>query len=128
LSLTYQVWRSEFWTVETQRALVRSVSVGGCEGSSSGEGGRPKTPWRGWRWVGVRRRFSWGLGSVVPPGLCRGMPSLMARWVSGGFLGGESSRRMVVQRRSFCAGVMADSRAGHGAAVKLPLGRSTMGS
>lgn len=112
--------------VETQRAVLRSVSLGGC---GFGEGGRPKSPWRGCRPVGVRRRFSWGSGSLFPsPDLCRGMPSLMARWVSSAFFGGESSRKMAVQKRSFCAGVMTDNRAGHGAAVKLPLGRSTMGS
>ncbi len=134
-----QVWMRLFCLVVTQRAEVKSVE---------GEG-VPKEPWRGCREVGARRRFSGGLLGVawswswfivvVVVGVgdcgdggserCKGMGSLMARWVRGGLeLVGEIWCRMAVQRGSFWEGVREDSRAGQGADEKLPLGRRTMGS
>lgn len=116
-----------FWRVETQKADVKSDSVGGEEGEAD-----PKEPWRGRREVGARRRFSccgWDAAvSASSEVVWRGIPSLMARWVRGFLEAGEMLERMAIQRGVVWDGEREVRRVGQGAAVKLPEGRRTSGS
>ena len=66
-----------FWVWVTHSALTKSDAVG--EERAWAEGGGPKAPYTGVRFVGLRRMFSFGAVAVaVGDVVCNGMPALTA--------------------------------------------------